>query len=55
MKKMTPLDVIRLGDPATTAAIDATQKALRDRYDGQTQAQAGQAKAAAPATPAPAK
>ena len=38
MKKMTPLDVIRLGDPATTAAIDATQKALRDRYDGQTQA-----------------
>ena len=37
MKKMTPLDVIRLGNPATTAAIDATQKAVRDRYDGQIQ------------------
>jgi hypothetical protein len=38
MKKMAPLDVIRLGDPATTAALDAIQKAVRDRYDGQIQA-----------------
>jgi hypothetical protein len=38
MKKMTPLDVIRLGDPATTAALDAAQKAVRDRYAGLIQA-----------------
>jgi hypothetical protein len=38
MKKMVPLDVIRLGDPATTAALDATQKAVRDRYASQIQA-----------------
>jgi hypothetical protein len=38
MKKMTPLDVIRLGDPATTAALDATQKAVRGRYASQIQA-----------------
>ena len=31
MQKMTPLDVIRLGDPATTAALNATQKVVRDR------------------------
>jgi hypothetical protein len=37
MKKMVPLDVIRLGDPATTAALGATQQAVRDRYAGQIQ------------------
>ena len=38
MKKMAPLDMIRLGDPAITAALDATQKAVRDRYASQIQA-----------------
>jgi hypothetical protein len=38
MKKMIPLDVIRLSEPATTAALDATQKAVRDRYASQIQA-----------------
>jgi hypothetical protein len=38
MKKMAPLDMNRLGDPVATAALDATQKAVRDRYASQIQA-----------------